>query len=659
MATSAKHAKLPERLLPEGFFGPVEYAARTRYRRLPGFYRRLQRRAPVVKKLGVTPGYVVELQVPGRRSGVPRRTLLVRVRHRGEDYLVSLTGESEWVRNVRAAGGHVVFTDNARTYAAQLCEVPVAARADVIRAYVHRPSPRGRAMVRTSEARHYFGVEPDALPEELRAIAGGYPVFRIAAGPPAGPGGVARDAAPGIVRASATDRAMMALGGREVPAQIGALLLLDDARTLDRDRVSTVLQQRISAVPQLRRRIERVPLGCGGPVWVDDPDFDVRRHVGEITVPEGIGEQDMYDVALGRVMTPVPWTAPPWAVAVLREPDGRTVGLVMVMHHVLADGVGGLAVLAAVVDPGAPRENPSPLVPIPSRRDLAAQAWRQRLQSVRRFPRWQADYRRSMAAGGGWRGPRAAVCSLLRPTGPQRRMVTASADLTRLAPAAHALGATVNDVLLVAIGAAIAEVLAARGERVDPLMVVVPVSGRGGGAAELGNVVAPLLVPVPTTGVIASRVARVSAYVRAQKQLATGPPPIATLGWLFRPVAALGGYHWYMNRQRRLHTLVTHVRGPRIRVCFDGRPVRGAVPIVVGDNGNVAVHFTVMSYAGTLTVAAIADPRLVPELDALADAISRELGRLVRARPGDIAPGASAPSAGAPATTTCTREESS
>ena len=54
----------------------------------------------------------------------------------------------------------------------------------------------------------------------------------------------------------------------------------------------------------------------------------------------------------------------------------------------------------------------------------------------------------------------------------------------------------------------------------------------------------------------------------------------------------------------------------------------GAIPISVGDNGNVTVHFTVMSYAGTLTIAVIADPDRFPDLDLLTDALREEIGRL-------------------------------
>jgi hypothetical protein len=42
-------------------------------------------------------------------SGTPRSTVVVRTRSAGQDYLVGLAGESEWVRNVRAAGGQAVL----------------------------------------------------------------------------------------------------------------------------------------------------------------------------------------------------------------------------------------------------------------------------------------------------------------------------------------------------------------------------------------------------------------------------------------------------------------------------------------------------------------------------------------------------------------------
>ena len=80
-----------------------------------------------------------------------------------------------------------------------------------------------------------------------------------------------------------------------------------------------------------------------------------------------------------------------------------------------------------------------------------------------------------------------------------------------------------------------------------------------------------------------------------------------------------------MNHQHRLHTLVSHLRGPRDTLTFAGRKVVAAVPLAVGDGGNVPVFFEVLSYAGTLTVSVVVDPDQFPELDRLARLLEGEL----------------------------------
>ena len=74
-----------------------------------------------------------------------------------------------------------------------------------------------------------------------------------------------------------------------------------------------------------------------------------------------------------------------------------------------------------------------------------------------------------MTAGGGRRPPRATPCSLVERTGPRRRIAVVHVDRTDLRAAAHRFGATTNDAILVAVAAALGEVLRARGEAVDPI----------------------------------------------------------------------------------------------------------------------------------------------------------------------------------------------
>ena len=162
----------------EGFFRPVDYSRRVRYRRPPNMYLRLQWLGPLLVGRKIVPKYVVILEVRGRRSGVIHRTTLVRVEHDGEYFLVALAGESEWVRNVRAAAGRVVVGRKERR-AATLVEVPSQERAPVIRAYLLRAGRQAGSKAVANEARYYFGVSADPSLEEIQPVVEHYPVFRI------------------------------------------------------------------------------------------------------------------------------------------------------------------------------------------------------------------------------------------------------------------------------------------------------------------------------------------------------------------------------------------------------------------------------------------------------------------------------------------------
>ncbi|MBD0842062.1 wax ester/triacylglycerol synthase domain-containing protein [Streptomyces sp. TRM68416] len=438
-----------------------------------------------------------------------------------------------------------------------------------------------------------------------------------------------------IERASPADRAFLAMDTGEVPEQFGVVLLLGEGADgpVTLEHVLKLIAERVPAVPRLRRRLVAAPFGCGGPVWADDPSFDVRQHVRTVRCTPPGDAQALLDTALSVIMHPMPRTAPMWSATLVTDVAGSAGALVLVLHHALADGVGGLAVLTRLVD--APRQAPEAAFPrpAPGRAALARDALHSRLTAPRRARAAWRLLRASTGAGGGLRPPRAAPTSLNRRTGPRRRLGAVHTDLAALRNAAHSHGASVNDAVLVAVAAALRRVLRGRGEFPDAFVVTVPVSGRRPEAeSALGNMVSPMLVSVPAVGTVPDRLRRVSAQVRAHRAAATGPAPIALLGWLFRPLARLGGYRWYMNHQHRFHTLVTHVHGPAEQVAFGGVPVVSAVPVTVGDGGNIPVHFEVLSYAGTLTLAATADPDHFPELAELTEALSAELDLIVRYR---------------------------
>jgi diacylglycerol O-acyltransferase / wax synthase len=433
-----------------------------------------------------------------------------------------------------------------------------------------------------------------------------------------------RPAQVNVDRASSADRAFLAMDRGLVPQQFGVVLGLE--QHLDLSAVTELVAERVRAVPRLRQRLVRVPFGLGGPLWLDDAGFDVRRHVRGVSCPLPGDEPALMSLALAAVTTRLPPDAPLWSVVLVGDVAGGRSALVVVLHHVLADGIGGLGVLAALVDPGResfPAEFPRPRPPVTT---LLADSVATKLTALVGLPASWRLLRSSMTAGGGLRPPPAAACSLVQRVGPRRQVLVVRWDVDSLRAAAHAHGATVNDALLVAVAGALEQVLRHRGEHADRLNIAVPVSGRPADAdPSLGNLVSPLLVAVPTTGPRGRRLAEVAAAVRARKPLALAPAPIAVLGWLFRPLAALGGYAWYLNHQRRFHTLVSHVRGPAEPLSFGGSRIDSAVPLGVADGGNTTVYVDALSYDGTLTLVAVVDPDHFPDAGALTRALEDEL----------------------------------
>ena len=130
----------------------------------------LDRATATVYARGVSPNYLVTLEVAGRRSGRAIRFPLVMVVVKGERYLVSMLGSStNWVHNVRAAGGEAVLR-HGRQEAVHLEEVAVDRRAAVLKAYL------GRA----PNARSHIPVDQEAPLAEFERVAERFPVFRVA-----------------------------------------------------------------------------------------------------------------------------------------------------------------------------------------------------------------------------------------------------------------------------------------------------------------------------------------------------------------------------------------------------------------------------------------------------------------------------------------------
>ncbi len=431
-----------------------------------------------------------------------------------------------------------------------------------------------------------------------------------------------RTAAGQIDRASDADLAFLAMDQGPVPEQIAVVLVLD--RRLTAGDFAQLLAERVTAVPRLCQRLVRTPPGCGPPIWVDDEAFEPWRHLGTASCPAPGDDRVLLDTVLPHVLRPLPRDRPLWRAVLVDGLSGGRSAVALVVHHVLSDGLGGLAVLARLVDGVAPSAMP-PTGRRPSARELAADAWRSRAAAVRAAPDRLRRLGVAMAAGGGLFPVRVQQCSLLRATGERRRVVLVRARLAELRDAAHRHDAGVNAALLTAVAEALRRVLDGRGETIGAVTAAVPVGTPRPVGGMAGNAVSPLVVTIPVVGPRGHRLARVAADVRRRRAQAAGPAPITVLGGGFRLLAKLGGYRWYMTHQRRLHTLVSYVRGPAEPVRLGGAAVRDMIPIAVGGASNITVMFVAISYAGSLAVSVVADPDHCPDLDLLGRALADEL----------------------------------
>src|SRR6476620_7525124 len=152
----------------------------------------------------------------------------------------------------------------------------------------------------------------------------------------------------GIDRISPNDLTTLVSDRGPAAMNIAAVLVVDDGALLRRAQVLRALEDAAAQVPRLRQQLRQVPLGCGRPYWVDD-DFDIHRHVDFRQVDDGHLWTEVADVACHRLQS----DRPRWRAVWLTGLDRDGAALVVVAHHVLADGLSGLAVLAAVTGTAA------------------------------------------------------------------------------------------------------------------------------------------------------------------------------------------------------------------------------------------------------------------------------------------------------------------
>jgi diacylglycerol O-acyltransferase len=401
------------------------------------------------------------------------------------------------------------------------------------------------------------------------------------------------------VRLSAEDELNLTVESPGAPTNVAAVAILDDGGRLSTDELRAAVAARLPAVPRLRQ-VPLLPGRFGGrPRWIAAPRFRIDEHVRMVRFSGPGGDEALLRLAAELVTQPLDRSRPLWRMWLVPGlPGGRT-GLIIVLHHVITDGLAAIQMVTSLL--GAPA--PSPLTSAPPQeapRRGAPDALRMLVRS--------------------WRAPRS---TLNAPVGPHRRLAVLRLDLAATKTVAHRHGGTVNAVVLTLAAGGVRALLRERGAALEtpPVTASVAVSLRTPGTAappgnRTGGFVVRLPVGEPDPAVRLRRLAPETAGAK-------NAPGVTAGNALLVGLARLGLVRWMSSHQRLVQVVESDMIGPSGPVTMLGVPVSDVVAI--GSlTGNVALSIVAFSYAGRLNVTVHADADAFPDLPVLVAGIRHD-----------------------------------
>jgi len=409
---------------------------------------------------------------------------------------------------------------------------------------------------------------------------------------------------PPIEPLAAADEANLVL---DRPGQVNAFvlvgLLAPEGFLAEKDGLGivglrTALRERVEASPALCRSVRVIGRRrC----WVGS-DPDLEQHIRLAEPVDGLEGLERMCAAL--MDEPLPTDRPPWELLVVPGARAPGAGMVLRIHHALADGMAAADIAQRLFDPSSPGAAESGA----AGGGRSTEATRAR-GSVRRM--FQTLRRGTVGR-----------TMLLGHRSSTRGVALLQFDLDPLVARVRARGATVNDALLAGVASGLRAALRAAGETIPAgLPVSVPVALPRRGSA--GNQVGVMIVRLPLAErdpderlrLIATqtRQEKVMARVRGTLELMRGPFGARIMDQLART-------------QHLVAAFITNVRGPEVELRLAGAPLVAAWPVAVLA-GNVRLGVAAISYCGRLRCGIHFDAAHVPGA-AFAFALQSELNRL-------------------------------
>ncbi|MEO5724949.1 MAG: wax ester/triacylglycerol synthase domain-containing protein, partial [Ilumatobacteraceae bacterium] len=415
-------------------------------------------------------------------------------------------------------------------------------------------------------------------------------------------------------------------------------------RPPDFERLLRTMDRATNTFRRLRQRVQVAPANISAPMWVDDSDFDLRRHVRHIALPKPGSMRQLLDLASLIACDPFDRTRPLWQFVVIDGLRGGKSAFIQKMHHTIIDGEGGMRLSLQYID--IERDAPEkPAVTLPAEEELAgaeaehstvandllrsmvAGSLRLPLGVVRQIRDLLADPTGMAQAGNTAADAVRGVISQLSDTDKAhsplwtarslgRRMEVLRAPFRDTRDAARRLGGTLNTAFLTAAADAAGRYHDELGQPVETLRASMAISTRTATSGSNAFSLARMLVPTAAMP-IAERFAMIQASSEAARQSSGG----ASLDTLAAVATALPTSLITRLARQQAQTVdfaTSNVRGAPVPMYLAGAELLENYP--VGPLAGVAYNLTLLSYNNSLDMgvnidtAAVTEPELLTRL---------------------------------------------
>ncbi|HET7072977.1 MAG TPA: wax ester/triacylglycerol synthase family O-acyltransferase [Mycobacterium sp.] len=409
------------------------------------------------------------------------------------------------------------------------------------------------------------------------------------------------------------------------------------------DRLREALTLRMRAMPQFREKLANSPLNLDHPVWVDDENFDVDRHLHRIGLPPPGGRSELSEICGHIASLPLDRRRPLWEMWVIEgvagtdcHRDGRLAVMTKV-HHSGVDGVTGANLMSQLCATEADPPAPDPVEGVGG-----GGGWQIAAGGLFRFaarplhlanmvPQTMSSVvttlqkaREGKAMARPFAAPRTAFNASISG---RRTIAYAQLDLEDVKRVKDHFGVKVNDVVMALVSGVLRQYLVDRDALPEAALVAsVPVSVHGKSDRPGRNQVSAMFSSLHTQ--IADPVERLKAIAEANsiaKQHSSAIGASLLQDWSQFAAPAVFGIAMRLYARTRLtksmpvyNLVVSNVPGPQVPLYMLGCQVKAMYPLGPIFHGS-GLNITVMSLSGKLDVGLISCPELLPDLWAMAD----------------------------------------